>query len=204
MEEQLKQLMGEAYKENMTGDEIQAFFKNQVLGTGTYVNKDAAEAEKKKLQEALNATKLELQNKMTADEKKAAADQALKDEIEQLKQQLLAGKLNNSEYKAMSLTAKSRLNSGVADDDKEFGEFIKNISSEDEAKTSKIANYINTLVQKAYDKGKADVTKTKLGDMGKLNTGAGNDGNTKTEAEERAERLAKGAAPIKKEQSYFN
>ena len=88
MEEQLKQLMGEAYKENMTGDEIQAFFKNQVLGTGTYVNKDAAEAEKKKLQEALNATKLELQNKMTDDEKKAAADQALKDEIEQLKARL--------------------------------------------------------------------------------------------------------------------
>ena len=177
MEEQLKQLMGEAYKENMTSDEIQAFFKNQVLGTGSYVNKDAAEAEKKKLQEALNSAKLELQNKMTDDEKKAAADQALKDEIEQLKQQLLAGKLNNSEYKAMSLTAKSRLNSGIADDDKEFGEFIKNISSEDEAKTSKIANYINTIVQKAYDKGKADVTKTKLGDMGKLNTGAGNDGN---------------------------
>lgn len=205
MDEQLKQIMGEAYKENMTAEEIQTFFKNQVLGTGTYVNRDAAEAEKRKLQDALKNAKQELQNKMTDDEKKAAADQALKDEIEQLKQQLLSGKINNSEYKAMSLTAKSRLNSGIADDDKDFADFIKNISSEDEVKTSKVANYVNTLVQKAYEKGKADVTKSKLGDMGKLSTGAGNDGdNGKTAAEERAERLAKGAAVVKKEQSYFN
>lgn len=205
MNEQLKQLMGDAYKEDMTADDIQAFFKNQVLGNGTYVNREAAEAEKKKLQDALNAKDLELKNRMTEDEKKAAADQALKDEIAELKKQLLDGQVSNSEYKAISLTAKTRLNSGVSDDDKDFADFIKNISSEDETKTSKVANYVNTLVQKAYEKGKADVTKSKLGDMGKLNTGAGTNGGTgKTEAEERAERLAKGIATVKKEQSYFN
>lgn len=177
MEEMLKQIMGDAYKEDMTQDEIQAFFKNQVLGDGKYVNKEMAEAEKKKLQDALDAKNLELQNKMTDDEKKAAADQALKDQLEELKKQLLEGKINNSEYKAMSITAKARLNTGIADDDKEFGEFINSISSEDEVKTSKIANYINTLVEKAYEKGKADTTKNKLGDMGNFKSGDGNGDN---------------------------
>lgn len=205
MDEILKEIMGEAYKEDMTSDDIQSFFKNQVLGDGKYVNKEMADAEKKKLQDALNAKNLELQNKMTDDEKKAAADKALQDELENLKAQLLEGKVNNSEYKAMSITAKSRLNSGISDDDKEFGEFISSISSEDEAKTSKIANYINTLVEKAYEKGKADVTKNKLGAMGNFKSGNGNAGeNSKSEAEERAERLAKANNTVKKENSYFN
>lgn len=203
MEEMLKQIMGDAYKEDMTQEEIQTFFKNQVLGDGKYVNKEMAEAEKKKLQDALDAKNLELQNKMTDDEKKAAADQALKDQLEELKKQLLEGKINNSEYKAMSITAKARLNTGIADDDKEFGEFINSISSEDEVKTSKIANYINTLVEKAYEKGKADTTKNKLGNMGNFKSGDGNGDNGKTEAEERAERLAKANTSIKKENSYF-
>ncbi|MBQ9298762.1 MAG: hypothetical protein IJ223_07080 [Clostridia bacterium] len=204
MEELLKQIMGEAYKEDMTQDDIQSFFKNQVLGSGNYVNKSKSEAEIKKLQDALDAKNLELQNKMTDDEKKAAADQALKDQLEELQQQLLAGKISNSEYKAMSITSKSRLNSGIADDDKEFGEFISSISTEDEEKTSKIANYINTIVEKAYEKGKADMTKNKLGGMGNFNSTNGEGGNTKTEAEERAERLAKNPNKIKKENSYFN
>lgn len=203
MEEMLKQIMGDAYKEDMTQEEIQAFFKNQVLGDGKYVNKEMAEAEKKKLQDALEAKNLELQNKMTDDEKKAAADQALKDQVEELKKQLLEGKMNNSEYKAMSITAKARLNTGIADNDKEFGEFINSISSEDEVKTSKIANYINTLVEKAYEKGKADITKNKLGDMGNFKSGDSNGDNGKTEAEERAERLAKANTSVKKENSYF-
>lgn len=204
MEEQLKELMGEAYKENMTTEEIQSFFKNQVLSGGNYVNREKAEAEKKKLQEALDAKNIELQNKMTDEEKQAAADKALQEQLELLQKQLLEGKVNNSQYKATSITAKARLNSGIADDDKEFGEFISAIATDDEEKTSKIANYVNTLVQKAYEKGKADVTKDKLGGMGNFKTGSNSDPNTKTEAEERAERLAKSHITVKKENSYFN
>ncbi len=205
MDEELKKIMGEAYKEDMTADDIKTFFKNQVLGDGKYVNKEMAEAEKKKLQDALNAKDLELQNKMTDDEKKQAADKALQEELETLKAELLKGKVNSNEYKAMSITAKSRLNAGITDDDKEFTTFINSISSEDETKTSNIANYINTLVEKAYEKGKADITKEKLGGMGNFNSGNNNAGeNGKSEAEERAERLAKSVSTIKKENSYFN
>lgn len=195
MDEELKKLMGDAYKEGMTSDEIQAFFKNQILGGGEYVNKQMAEAEKKKLQDALNKANNDLQTKMTDDEKKAAADQALKDEIEQLKAELLNSRINSCESDARSLTAKARLNAGIEDNDTEFDSFIKNIVSEDKDKTSKIANYITTIVEKAYEKGKSDATKNKLGGMGNLNSnpngGEGGNGND-TAAEERAKRLAQG------------
>ena len=121
-----------------------------------------------------------------------------------LKQQLLEGKVNNSQYKAMSITAKARLNAGISDDDTDFNEFIKSISNEDETKTSKLANYINTIVEKAYEKGKSDVTKNKLGQMGNFNANSGDQGKGgKTEAEEIAERLAKSNNTFKKENSYF-
>lgn len=203
MEELMKQILGDSYKENMTQEEIQTFFKNQVLGSGNYVNKEKAEAEKKKLQDDLDAKNLELQNKMTDDEKKAAADKELKNQLEQLKQQLLEGKINNSLYKAKSITAKARLNSGVEDNDEDFEEFISAIATDDEEKTSKIAKYVNTIVEKAYEKGKTDATKNKLGAMGNFKTGSDSNGNTKTEAEERAERLAKANVTVSKENSYF-
>ena len=203
MEELMKQILGDSYKENMTQEEIQTFFKNQVLGSGNYVNKEKAEAEKKKLQDDLDAKNLELQNKMTDDEKKEAADKELKNQLEQLKQQLLEGKINSSLYKAKSITAKARLNSGVEDNDEDFEEFISAIATDDEEKTSKIAKYVNTIVEKAYEKGKTDATKNKLGAMGNFKTGSDSDGNTKTEAEERAERLAKANVTVSKENSYF-
>lgn len=203
MEELMKQILGDSYKENMTQEEIQTFFKNQVLGSGNYVNKEKAEAEKKKLQDDLDAKNLELQNKMTDDEKKAAADKELKNQLEQLKQQLLEGKINSSLYKAKSITAKARLNSGVEDNDEDFEDFISAIATDDEEKTSKIAKYVNTIVEKAYEKGKTDATKNKLGAMGNFKTGSDSDGNTKTEAEERAERLAKANVTVSKENSYF-
>ena len=104
----------------------------------------------------------------------------------------------------MGITAKTRLNSGIADDDKDFGEFINSISSEDEVKTSKIANYVNTIVEKAYEKGKIDATKNKLGEMGNFKNGSNEGGEGKSEAEELAERLAKSINKVKKVQSYFN
>lgn len=203
MDEIMKQLMGEAYKEAMTQEEVLTFFKNQVLGDGKYVNKDMADAEQRKLKEALDKANADLQSKMTDDEKKAAADKALQDQIAELQKQLAEGKVNNSKYKAMSLTAKGRANAGIEEDDKEFAEFISTISTEDEASTSKVANYVNTLIEKAYEKGKAEATKSKLGEMGNFNKGSGEPGNNgKSQDEILAERLAKGTTK-KVENPYF-
>ena len=43
----LKELMGDAFKEDMTKEDVQAFFKKQVLATGEYTNSGKAKAEQK-------------------------------------------------------------------------------------------------------------------------------------------------------------
>lgn len=201
MEEEIKKIMGEAYKENMTSTEIQDFFKKQVLSSGLYVNKEAAEAEKRKLSSDLEAKTLELQSRMTDDEKKVAADQALKEQIAELQKELLKGKISSSEAKALGITAKARINAGIEENDEEFSSFIKSIANEDETKTSKSANYINTLIEKAYQKGKTDATKNQLGQMGNLKSEAGQD--ELTIAEERAKRLAERTNSSQVKKTYF-
>ena len=46
----LKELLGDAYKDDITADEVKAIFKKQLLATGEYENKD-------KVKEEYNLTK---------------------------------------------------------------------------------------------------------------------------------------------------
>lgn len=179
MEEQIKELMGEAYHEGITTDEIQEFFKKNVLSTGAYVNKEMADAEKRKIQEELNKTKEALGAKLTDDEKKAAEDAAKDARVKELEDLLAKNTMSNNSYKAFGITAEARLNSGIKDDDKEFEEFINNVISEDEEKTKKISNYINKIVKAAYEKGKADMTKNKMAGMGNFNKNENNNDDDK-------------------------
>ena len=201
MEEQLKELMGESYHEGITNEEIQTFFKNSILGGGEYVNKQMAEAEKKKLQDELNKAKASLGEKLTDDEKKAEADKEREARITELEQALAKNTLATNSYKALGITAEARLNADIKDDDKEFGEFIDNIVSDDEEKTKKISSYINKIVKAAYEKGKADMTKNKMANMGNFKKNENNDGEG--DGESRAARLAKLATNSLKNETYF-
>lgn len=201
MEEQLKELMGESYHEGITNEEIQTFFKNSILGGGEYVNKQMAEAEKKKLQDELNKAKASLGEKLTDDEKKAEADKEREARITELEQALAKNTLATNSYKALGITAEARLNADIKDDDKEFGEFIDNIVSDDEEKTKKISSYVNKIVKAAYEKGKADMTKNKMANMGNFKKNENNDGEG--DGESRAARLAKLATNSLKNETYF-
>lgn len=205
MDEKLKEIMGESYKEDMTSDDIQAFFKNQVLGTGEYVNKAASEAQKRELENKLKAANDTIKSKMSDDERKTADSQAQADKIAELERMLAEQNQNTNILKALSLTSKARITSGLEEEDKDFADFLKNVVSEDSEKTTKIANYINTLVQKAFEKGKTEATKSELGNMGKMKAGNSNgDSADKTMAETLAEQLANMAyKQNKKESSYF-
>lgn len=203
MDEELKKLMGDSYKENMTSDDIQNFFRNSILGDGTYVRKEKADAEIQQLKKDLENKNIELQNKMTDDEKKALADKETQKTIEELKEQLRQSTLNNNTSKAFGVTAKARIASGIKDDDKDFDKFIHSVINDDEKNSLEIAKYINTLCEKAYEKGKSDVTKNKLGKMGDFHTGNDDDGNTKNTMAEKAKELAKeNFNKVKK--SYFD
>ena len=67
-EEELKALLGENF------DGAKDFFKNQVLGNGDYVTKGKADAEKKALQDKLNAANQKLKENMTDDDKRKAEE----------------------------------------------------------------------------------------------------------------------------------
>lgn len=166
MNEELKKLLGDAYHDDMTAEEIQEAMTKLLLGTGNYVNKGKSEAEKKKLEDELAKAKKELQNKMTDDEKKSAEDKEKEDLIEKLKQQLIDNSLETNIIQAKALTAVARQRAGIKDDDTDYATFIGNITSQDKDKTNSIGSYINKMVQAAYDQGKAEMTKQKMGQMG--------------------------------------
>ena len=98
MDEELKKIMGDAYKENMTSDDIQNFFKNSILGDGTYVRKEKADAEKNALQQQLDEKNKELANRLTDDEKKALADAETQQRIKDLEAKLLVQHLKQEKY----------------------------------------------------------------------------------------------------------
>lgn len=202
MDEELKKIMGDAYKEGMTSDEINDFFKNKILGDGTYVRKEMADAEKNRLQQELDAKKEELKNKLTDDEKKALADAETQQRIKDLEAKLLESTKTTNQAKAISATSKAREVSGVKDDDKDFAEFINLVINDNEENSLKIARYVSTLVEKAYENGKSEVTKSKLANMGNFHTGDGNNSEQKDIMAERAKILAK-ENNIQVKNSYF-
>lgn len=166
MEEMLKELLGDSYRENLTKEEIQKFFKDQVLSSGEYENKNKAQAEKKQLDEQIKSLKKQIAEKMTDDEKKAQADLETQKQIEELQKQLAESRASNSKNTVFGLLADARTKSGIKDDDKDFASFISEIAFEDSSKSENVGKYIAEIVNKAYENGKSEATKKSLGKMG--------------------------------------
>ena len=165
MEELLKEIMGNAYKDGMTKDDITAFFKKQVLASGDYENAGKSKAEKKELSDKIAELQAELEAKMTDDDKKKKADADMQKMVEQLQKQLAESKVNQSKMTALSALAEAKIKAGIKDDDTDFNEFITGISFEDADKTSKLSKYVSQIVASAYEAGKSEAIKNKLGKM---------------------------------------
>lgn len=172
MDEQLKELLGESYKEGMSKEEIQEAFKKSFLATGQYVNKDMAEADKRKLNDQIKNLNSQVKSKMTDDEIKKAEFEELKKQLEIFKQNDINNKINNSKLVSTTNLAEAKTLLEIKDTDKEFIEFIANISGEDTEVSKKVSTYAMSLIKKAYEKGKAESTKTELGQMGNMVIGA--------------------------------
>lgn len=176
LEESMRQLMGNHYKEGLTTDEIQTFFKNQVLGSGDYENKEKANADRRKLESQVADLKKQLSNKMTEDEKKQESDAETRRLIEDLQKQLAESKSTISKKTAISYLSGVKIKAGIKDDDKEFEDFISSIAFEDNDKTDKVSQYISKIVSSAYETGKNEAVKNKLGKMGSFKEGQENSG----------------------------
>ena len=173
----LKELMGDAFKEDMTKEDVQAFFKKQVLATGEYTNSGKAKAEQKELNDKIAELQSQLEAKMTDDDKKKKADADTQKLIETLQKQLKESNLSLSKRTAIGSLADAKIKAGIKDDDTEYDEFVSGISFEDNDKTEKISKYISKIVSSAYEAGKSEAIKNKLGKMGSFKEGQDGDGS---------------------------
>ena len=173
----LKELMGDSYKEEMTKEEVQEFFKKQVLAGGDYTNTGKANAEKKELNDKIAQLQAELDAKMSDDDKKKKADEDTRKLIEDLQKQLADSKASQSKMSALSLLAEAKIKAGIKEGDKDFEDFVTEISFEDSSKTDKVSKYISKIVANAYESGKSEAVKNKLGKMGSFKEGSDGEGN---------------------------
>ena len=174
--DELKELMGDAYKEDMSKEDIQAFFKKQVLASGEYTNSGKANAEKKELSDKIAELQSQLDSKMTDDDKKKKADADMQKMIEKLQKELSESKSSQSKLSAISKLAEAKISAGIKDGDTEFDDFVTEISFEDGTKTDKISNYVAKLVKNAYEAGKSEAVKNNLGKLGTFEVGTDTDG----------------------------
>ena len=193
--DELQALMGEAYQEGMTVEQIGEFFKGKNfadLSSGKYVSTDKYNREINTLQTKLTDTQNELNTKLTDDEKNSKAQADRDAELEQLKQLLATTKIEGNKDSFNSTMASTRELLGIEDNDSDFTNFMDSIVSEDRDKTLSVAKYVSKIVKSSYEKGKNDATKDSLGNFGK---GKGKDGS---ESDDDMGTIGKKLANIKK------
>lgn len=188
----LKEILGDAYKDGMTFEEINSFFADKKfadLSTGNYVDKNKYENEVKDLRSKLSAKDAELNTKLSDEEKITKAQQEKDNEIERLKQLLKDNTISGNKNTVNGITHSVRDVLGIDVADKDFNTFVDNITSEDSARSSSIANYVSKLVKDAYEKGKKDANKDNMGQLGK-GKGTGREPDNKEALGEFGKKLA--------------
>lgn len=212
MEDEIKELLGENYQEGMTAKDIQEAFNKMLLGSGKYVNKDNADAQQRKLEKELQnkiqaledekrALNDSLTNKMTDEERIKAAQKQRDAEFEEMKKLLAQSRFDASKLNFTNNVSEAKRLAGIEDEDAEFSEFILNATLEDNEKNNSVSKYINNIVKKAYEKGKADATKESLGKMGNDGKNPGNDNDGYSEAEQKIMNII--ANKVKQNESYY-
>ena len=180
MFDNLKGLLGEAYHEGITAEEINTFFagKNFAdLSTGQYVDKNKYDRDIQNLNNTITEKTNALNSKLTDDEKASQEREQDKQEIQRLKDLLKQNTLTGNKSLAIGSTSGLKSILGLKDDDADYDTFINNIVSDDSSKTNAIAKYVAKVANDAYNKGKTDATKDNMGNFGKSQRQSGDDGS---------------------------
>lgn len=191
MDEVLKEIMGESYKEGMSKEDVQNFFKKQVLSGGDYVNSGKANAEKKALNDQIANLQAELDSKMSDEDKKKKESADFMKKFEQMEKLVAEKSAAISKMSAIAYLSEAKTQAGIKDGDTDFDNFISNIAFEDKDKTDNVSKYIASLVKNAYENGKKSADIKDLGKMGSFEVGEGTDGK---EEESVGARLGKAKA----------
>lgn len=180
MFENLKGLLGEAYHDGITAEEVNSFFagKNFAdLSTGQYVDKNKYDRDIQSLNTTITEKQNALNAKLTDDERASQEREQDKQEIRRLTDLLKQNTVTGNKGLAMSATSNLQTILGFNDTDTEYGAFIDNIVSDDSAKTNAIAKYVSKIANDAYNKGKQDALKDSMGNFGKSRKSDGSEGS---------------------------
>lgn len=184
MDEQLKEVMGEAYKENMTAEEINSFFETKFAESGKFVP-------------LTKYTALENKNKEYKEKDKEIA--SLKTELEGFKnqnltdQEKLQKELENEKKSREDLTKqlnkttveKILTKGGINEED--YKDFIDDLVTDDLQKSEKLANNIVAAFQTKLEAEVKNAVAAKLKEAGELPKGGG---GTETLTKEQAEKMS--------------
>lgn len=164
----IQEMLGEAFREGMTIDEINTALSGKKfadLSTGQYVDKNKYNADLQAKDAELTKTKSELTARLTDDEKAAANIKAQEDYIKQLETQIKNQSISSNRDRAEALTSDIKSILGIDGADENYGSLLDIVANGDAYKTRSTASYINKLVKDSYEKGKKDATKDNLGNF---------------------------------------
>lgn len=162
----LKELLGDDFKDDMTAEDITGIMEKRLLATGKYENKEKVDAERKKAKQEKADLEAKFKSKMTDDELSQKEMDDLKAEIEALKAEKAESNKKYSKTLTESNMSEAKTLLEIKDSDKEFLEFMQNISVENSEIAGKTSRYVMKMIKDAYEKGKAQGTKESLGKMG--------------------------------------
>lgn len=163
----LKELLGDAYKEGMTFDEISTVLSKKKLAdlsTGKYVNKEMADAEKTRLENEKKELETQLNAKLTDDEKATKIVEEKDKQIQKLLNQLKENTISSNRSKIYGSTTEMREKIGITDTDEEFSKFAELITLEDANNSNYVSSYLSKLMKNAYEKGVSDTKKAQIAD----------------------------------------
>ena len=178
--ENLKGLLGDAYHDDITAEEINNFFagKNFAdLSTGQYVDKNKYDRDIQNLNATITEKQNALNARLTDDERATQEREEDKQEIRRLTDLLKQNTVTGNKNLAMSATSNIKSILKLNNDDADYDKFINNIVSDDSSKTNDIAKYVAKIANDIYEKGKQDALKDSMGNFGKSQKQSGENGS---------------------------
>lgn len=162
----LQELLGADFKDGITAEEVNSIMEKRLLASGKYENKEKVDAERKANKQKVSDLEAKIKGKMSDDELSKQELEDLKKQLQEALDREAVSKKGTSKLMTERNMAEAKTILEIKDNDKEFAEFMEIISGEDNELSDKTSNYVMKLIKDAYEKGKAQATKTTLGQMG--------------------------------------
>lgn len=175
----LKDMLGEDFREDMTIDEINTFLSGKKfadLSTGKYVDANKYKTDIEAKNTEISNIKNDLNARLTDSEKAAASMQADKLRIQELEDIIKNQTTVSNRDKAESITSDVRSILGISSDDVDYSALLDSLAKVENDKVRSLSTFVNKIAKDSYEKGKKDASKDNLGSF---SNGVGKDGDPK-------------------------